>query len=166
MPPTHLLSGRSSKMWVRLWTCCTLIVLEPALAGEGSSPQHLLLHYFLFWWKQFAHVISVGVEMCWSNPLGGKQSRMAWLQKRNRADWLWWLPQRRLAPVFAVLCKLCSSALKNVIRHKERHTCVSSLTQPFRPHLLSSFASMGTLIAPKIDKNSKKSVKPILTDHR
>lgn len=29
-------------------TCCTPIVSEPALAGEGSIPQHLLLHYFLF----------------------------------------------------------------------------------------------------------------------
>lgn len=29
-------------------TCCTLIVSEPALAGEGSIPQRQLLHYFLF----------------------------------------------------------------------------------------------------------------------
>lgn len=118
-----------------LYTDC----LRTCVGWRGKHPTASATPLFPFF-DGNSLLISVGVDTCWSNPLEGQQSRMAWLQKRNRADWLWWLPQRRLAPVFAVLCKLCSSALKNVIRHKERHTCVSSLAQLFRPSLLSSFA--------------------------
>lgn len=53
-------------------TCCPPVVSEPALTGEGSIPQRPPLFPFL-WWKQFAHVISVGVDTCWSNPLAGQE---------------------------------------------------------------------------------------------
>lgn len=60
------------------------------------------------------------VDTCWSNPSGGQQPWMVWLQKKNRADWLWWLPHGGLAPEF-LQCYESNSGLKNVIRHKERH---------------------------------------------
>lgn len=90
-----------------LYTDC----LRTCVGWRGKQPTTSATSFFL--WKQFAHVIAVGVDTCWSNPLGGQQSRTAWLQKRNQADWLWWLPRRQLVPVFAVLFKLCSSALKS-----------------------------------------------------
>lgn len=88
-------------------------------------------------------VLYVDADTRWSDPSGGQQPRMAWLQKKNPTDWLWWRPRGRLAPEF-LQCYVSSSALKNVIRHKERHTWVSSLLRPLRPSLLSSLLRLGS----------------------
>lgn len=61
--------------------------LSQNLRWPAREAAHSVCHYFHFFlWKQFAHVIIVGVDVCRWNPLEGQQSRMAWLQKRNRAD--------------------------------------------------------------------------------
>lgn len=83
-PAVRQIIKNVSQAFDLLYTDC----LRTCVGWRGKQPtaSAIIYFFFFFWWKQFAHVISVGVDTCWSNPLEGQQSRMAWLQKRNRAD--------------------------------------------------------------------------------